>query len=234
MTSRSSTGRYSRWRARAPPRKRLGGLTGTGSGTARTRRSWHCGRGSPRTSPSRAMAKSAVAVRGLRPISTARSSRDRRYYPAINAATLWLVGGDRARARRLAETVVDVSLPAKTARTGPPRPRLRLSSYAAISRPRPRARAGGDPPREDYGALARTRRQLRMICEIGGSIRRSSAPSRPRRRPLLRSPHRRDESRPAFRPKRSRWSPRASTRSCGATCQASRTARWRAALTSVG
>ena len=30
------------------------------------------------------------------------------YYPAINAATMWLIGGDPARARRLADIVVDV------------------------------------------------------------------------------------------------------------------------------
>ena len=30
------------------------------------------------------------------------------YYPAINAATLWLISGDRGRARGLAETVLDI------------------------------------------------------------------------------------------------------------------------------
>ena len=92
------------------------------------------------------------------------------YYPAINAATLWLVAGDSVRSRELAARVLQL-----LARGG------EESYYAAATEAeaelllgRPDAAHGAleraaTVHGEDYGALATTRHQLRMICEILGS-----------------------------------------------------------------
>jgi tetratricopeptide (TPR) repeat protein len=96
--------------------------------------------------------------------------RTRGYYPAINAATLWLVAGDAQRARELAAHVLDL---------------LRASdedSYyaAATAGEAYLLRGDEDAAREaleravarhegDYSALATTRRQLRMICGLLGT-----------------------------------------------------------------
>jgi tetratricopeptide (TPR) repeat protein len=89
------------------------------------------------------------------------------YYPAINAATLWLVAGDVARSVQLARRVLEL-----VARSG------EVSYYAAATKAEAELLLGrSEPAREtleraatlnaqDYGALATTRRQLRMICEI--------------------------------------------------------------------
>ncbi len=91
------------------------------------------------------------------------------YYPAINAATLWLIAGDAGRARELARVVLEL-----LARNGED------TYYAAATKAeadlllgdqealrtelaRAAARNGGD-----YGALATTRRQLRTICDVLG------------------------------------------------------------------
>jgi hypothetical protein len=91
------------------------------------------------------------------------------YYPAINAATLWLIAGERARARRLAGSVLDVL------QTGDDR-----SYWAAATEAEARLLRGEEQlargaveraatlHESDYAALATTRRQLRMICEVEG------------------------------------------------------------------
>ena len=88
------------------------------------------------------------------------------YYPAINAATLWLLAGDRGRARELARTVLgllsggvdDSYYAAATAAEA----QLLLGDVAAARAEVQRAAALHG---EDYGALATTRRQLRLICD---------------------------------------------------------------------
>jgi hypothetical protein len=94
-------------------------------------------------------------------------SRTGGYYPAINAATMWLIGGDRARARRLADIVVDALAT-----------RHERSYWAAATEAEAHLLRGEKTNAvralelaatlhaQDYGALASTRRQLRMICEI--------------------------------------------------------------------
>lgn len=88
------------------------------------------------------------------------------YYPAINAATLWLIAGDPGRARELAEVVL------QTLSAGGGE-----SYYAAATEAEARLLRGEQAPARsaleraaalcelDYGALASTRRQLRVICE---------------------------------------------------------------------
>jgi tetratricopeptide (TPR) repeat protein len=91
------------------------------------------------------------------------------YYPAVNAATLWLIAGVPARARRLAEIVLDVLA------------RGRERSYWAVATEAEAQLLRGDPKaaaealeraatlhERDYAALATTRRQLRTICEVSG------------------------------------------------------------------
>ena len=91
------------------------------------------------------------------------------YYPAINAATMWLVGGDPARARRLADTVLDILSTSDepsywTAATEAEAQLLRgeeTRAARAIER-------AASLHQLDYAALATTRRQLRLICEVQG------------------------------------------------------------------
>jgi hypothetical protein len=88
------------------------------------------------------------------------------YYPAINAATLWLIAGDAARSRELAEKVLgllaadgeDSYWAAATAAEALLLLGRDAAAYEALQRAA--TRHGGD-----YGALATTRRQLRVICE---------------------------------------------------------------------
>jgi class 3 adenylate cyclase len=91
------------------------------------------------------------------------------YYPAINAATLMLVGGNAEASRTLARTALE---------------RLRASGeegyFAAATEAEGRLLLGEiDPAREalgraaelhggDYGAVSTTRRQLRLVCERAG------------------------------------------------------------------
>lgn len=91
------------------------------------------------------------------------------YYPAINAATLWLIAGDTAHARRLAGRVLDIL------EAGEDR-----SYWAAATEAEARLLRGQVAParhaleraatlhERDYAALATTRRQLRMICKVEG------------------------------------------------------------------
>jgi tetratricopeptide repeat protein/adenylate/guanylate cyclase family protein len=91
------------------------------------------------------------------------------YYPAVNAATLWLIAGDAPRARRLANLVLDV-LAASSERSywvsaTEAEAQLLRGAESAAARALERAAAmhGGD-----YAALATTRRQLRMVCQAQG------------------------------------------------------------------
>lgn len=88
------------------------------------------------------------------------------YYPAINAATLWLIGGDPNRARRLAEIVLRALAAGEDrsywAAATEAEAHLLRGEEAAASLALDRAAALYD---DDYAALATTRRQLRLICE---------------------------------------------------------------------
>ena len=91
------------------------------------------------------------------------------YYPAINAATLWLVAGDAQRSREIAARVLQI-----LARSD------EESYYAAATRAEAELLLGLSEEAhdaleqaaalhaQDYGALATTRRQLRTICRILG------------------------------------------------------------------
>ena len=93
-------------------------------------------------------------------------TRTRGYYPAINAATLWLVAGYAARSRELAGSVLDLVAGngdsyytvATEAEAHLLRGETRAAEAALV-----RAAAAHDG---DYGALASTRRQLRLICDL--------------------------------------------------------------------
>ena len=96
-------------------------------------------------------------------------ARTRGYYPAINAATLWLIAGEPARARRLAASVLDVLQTTGDrsywAAATDAEARLLQGEVGLARQALERAatlHAG------DYAALATTRRQLRMICEVEG------------------------------------------------------------------
>jgi tetratricopeptide repeat protein len=93
-------------------------------------------------------------------------TRTRGYYPAINAATLWLVAGYAARSRELASGVLDlvagVGDSYYTVATEAEAHLLRGETGAAQAALE-RAAAAHDG---DYGALASTRRQLRLICDL--------------------------------------------------------------------
>jgi tetratricopeptide (TPR) repeat protein len=91
------------------------------------------------------------------------------YYPAVNAATLWLLAGDAAQSQELASRVLEILAQsagesyyaaATTAEAD-----LLLGRTEAAHRALERAAALHE---QDYGALATTRRQLRMICELLG------------------------------------------------------------------
>jgi hypothetical protein len=91
------------------------------------------------------------------------------YYPAINAATLLLVGGDADGARALARIVLarldDSDDDGYFAVATRAEALLLLGNVGAAQSTVERAAAlHGD----DYGAVATTRRQLRLICEHAG------------------------------------------------------------------
>jgi Tetratricopeptide Repeats-Sensor len=93
-------------------------------------------------------------------------TRTRGYYPAINAATLWLVAGYAARSRELAGSVLGL-----VAGNGDSYYTVATEAEAHLLRNETRAAeaalvhaaAAHDG---DYGALASTRRQLRLICDL--------------------------------------------------------------------
>ncbi|HEX4034409.1 MAG TPA: TRAFs-binding domain-containing protein [Solirubrobacteraceae bacterium] len=96
--------------------------------------------------------------------------RTRGYYPAINAATMWRVAGHIEAARELAATVLELLSASGedsyyASATKAEAHLLRGEHDHAVSAlERAAASHGGD-----YGALATTRRQLRVICETTGA-----------------------------------------------------------------
>jgi hypothetical protein len=91
------------------------------------------------------------------------------YYPAVNAATMRLVSGDAAAARGLAATVLELLA------AGGEESYYASATEAEAHLLRGDAQAAGAAlasaaalQREDYGAVATTRRQLRTICELTG------------------------------------------------------------------
>jgi class 3 adenylate cyclase len=101
-----------------------------------------------------------------------RRIRDRThgYFPAINAATLALVAGDASDARGLAEEAL--ALVAHSGDAGyfasatEAEARLLIGDESGARMALERA---GGLHGDDFGALAATRRQLRLICEITGT-----------------------------------------------------------------
>ncbi len=89
------------------------------------------------------------------------------YYPAINAATLWLIAGDGGRARQLAGVVLGLLARSADdsyyAAATEGEACLLLGDHTGTRSALERAAARH---RGDYGALASTRRQLRTICEV--------------------------------------------------------------------
>jgi class 3 adenylate cyclase len=96
-------------------------------------------------------------------------ARSQGYFPAINAATLTLVAGDPAGARRLARE--SLGLVATSGDTGyfaaatEAEAQLLLGDMGGVRTALERARGLQD---SDYGALSTTRRQLRLICHETG------------------------------------------------------------------
>ena len=92
------------------------------------------------------------------------------YYPAVNAATLSLVAGEPEAARELARAALDA---ARGSEEG--------SYYAAATAAEAHLLLGDEPAAllaleraadvhgDDYGSLATTRRQLRLVCALTGS-----------------------------------------------------------------
>ena len=99
------------------------------------------------------------------------------YYPAINAATLWLVAGEPARARSLADLVLAVLTASGEgsywAAATEAEARLVRGEETAAGRALEQAAMLHD---RDFAALATTRRQLRMICEVTGADQRILGP----------------------------------------------------------
>jgi hypothetical protein len=92
------------------------------------------------------------------------------YYPAVNAATLWVLAGHEARGTKLAGLVleiltsgVDADSYYAAATEAEARLLRREVEEARAALERAAARHAGD-----YGALATTRRQLRLICDFLG------------------------------------------------------------------
>ncbi len=93
----------------------------------------------------------------------------RGYYPGVNAATLRLVAGDAEGAERLARAVLEVLERSGDrgyyARATEAEAQLLLGDVRRAAAALERAAAGhGD----DYAAVATTRRQLRLVCELKG------------------------------------------------------------------
>jgi adenylate cyclase len=99
------------------------------------------------------------------------ANRYNRSYSCVNAASLWLIGGDEPRARRLAKRTLD----RQTTQESDPYWRLATEAEAALvlggvdqARRALRAAAALEPV--DFGARAATRRQLRVVCEARGLV----------------------------------------------------------------
>ena len=90
------------------------------------------------------------------------------YYPAVNAATMWLIAGDRQKSVGLAEQVIRLvaqASPAYFVAASRAEALLILGdehgAYAALEQ-------AGDLLGDDFAAAASTRRQLRLICQEHG------------------------------------------------------------------
>jgi tetratricopeptide (TPR) repeat protein len=91
------------------------------------------------------------------------------YYPAVNAATLWLVAGDARRSRELAARVLRIL--AGSDEESYYAAATKAEAELLLGRPEEAHRALEEAAAlhaQDYGALATTRRQLRTICRILG------------------------------------------------------------------
>jgi Adenylate and Guanylate cyclase catalytic domain len=91
------------------------------------------------------------------------------WYPAINTATLWMVAGETDRARTLAAQVLSTLAASGDASyfaaATEGEAQLLVGDVAAATDALTRAAGRHDG---DYGALATTRRQLRLICGLRG------------------------------------------------------------------
>jgi hypothetical protein len=91
------------------------------------------------------------------------------YYPAVNAATLWLIAGDSTHGRQLAASVLDILRRGDDgsywAAATEAEARLLRGELTLARRALERAATLHE---SDYAAVATTRRQLRMICEAEG------------------------------------------------------------------
>jgi hypothetical protein len=114
--------------------------------------------------PARAAAAASAAVR-----YGAIYAQTGGYYPAINAATLWLVAGEDSRARDLAAEVLRALAQSDDssywAAATAAEAHLLLADMGGAGEAL--ARAAGRH-QGDYGALASTRRQLRLVCALRG------------------------------------------------------------------
>ena len=200
----------SRWRGRAPPTRPRAASRNTGSQEFPTRTSARCERGSPRMSRSPPTAASAVAWRPGRHPVLRDLHADRRLLPGdqrrhpvarcrlrrevarAGRTVLELVAGDGATPITQAATEAEAHL----LRRRPERCRRRAP-----------ARCGSHDG--DYGALATTRQQLRLICDLLDIDHAFLARARrPGGRPLLRAP---DRGTSASRRRRGARSPHGST-----------------------
>lgn len=87
------------------------------------------------------------------------------YYPAVNAASLWLIAGDRARSRELARAVLGLLASAEDSyysAATEAEAQLLLGNEAAARAALESAAARHD---DDWGAVATTRRQLQAVCD---------------------------------------------------------------------
>ena len=117
-------------------------------------------------------AEGAARVRGARKAAELYervADRYNRSYSCVNAASLWLIGGDEPRARKLAMRAVDPQTTQETDAYW----RLATEAEAALvlgavdrAQVALRAAAGVEPV--DLGARAATRRQLRVVCVARG------------------------------------------------------------------
>ncbi|MDQ1509659.1 MAG: hypothetical protein QOG50_1503 [Actinomycetota bacterium] len=92
-----------------------------------------------------------------------------RSYSCVNAASLWLIAGDEARARRLAARTLD----RQTTQENDPYWRLVTEAEVAVvlddeDRARAALHAAAAIEPVDFGARASTRRQLRVVCAERG------------------------------------------------------------------
>jgi adenylate cyclase len=97
------------------------------------------------------------------------ANRYNRAYSCVNAASLWLIGGDEDRARRLARRVLDL----QTTPDDDAYWRLATEAEAAlvlgdVDRARRALHTATALRPVDLGARAATRRQLRVVCEARG------------------------------------------------------------------